>query len=277
MQPGIAIPDFRGQSTQEAIAFVERNGMRANLVRGGEMEAPSPDLVGVSLVRAQSYSPGRVVPMKRSTVIGLQSMTYVEPRVAVPSLKGMHPDDARRIAENSRLNAQQMGYGATTIPTNDSRLDGQLVVTQQQIRPGARVPVGTTIGYAVGRYELQIRVPNLRGMDPQQAQQTAAGAGLAMRQSRQIAIPTNDTYYLEFDRYEVTDQSPRAGTTAPRGTTISVVVGKYTWQRPAGSPGEGITSPDGIRIPSRPSPGIGFPIWPPRTARPGGSFSIPLQ
>jgi beta-lactam-binding protein with PASTA domain len=233
LQPGIQMPDLRNDRIEDAVVLVQSKGWKVNVVPGGEVEAPSLDLIGVSLVRDQSFSPGRILPMSSSIVVGLQTVKYVEPRVPVPQLVGMHPEQAQNVAQSHRLQLQSSN--GSVVPTADPRLDGQYVVTNQSPRPGTSVPVGATIAVQVGQYELRLQVPNFVGLDPQRAQQVAAHAGLEMQVVRQVPLPANRIFVEgpQFGHAEVVSQNFRPGTAVPRGTTIGVVIGQQT---PASQP-----------------------------------------
>jgi serine/threonine-protein kinase len=94
-------------------------------------------------------------------------------------------------------------------------------VVDQQPAAGGEAPRGTTVTLSVSRGPTESQVPNVDGLSEEDAVNTLESAGFAVEVQRE---ETDDPNLNGF----VLRQDPEAGTRAPQGSTVTIVVGQFS-------------------------------------------------
>ncbi len=206
--PKAEVPNCEGLTESSAREEVENRGLAA------EVEWVDGDPSRAFLVQSQDPPAGALVDA--GTVVRLSIVRYVPPpaepdQVVVPSLVGMSQWQAEDVLVSIGLSANPVLFNNPAVPP--------LRVFGQQIFPGTRVPVGTSITLRVAKPPpptLPVPVPNFYGHTLGYAIAQAASAGLAL-ESRRVTVAGRPP-----DR--VFSQSLAAGSFVPSGTRVTVLI-----------------------------------------------------
>lgn len=236
----VAVPSLKGRTPASANVTLSLAGLKVGTVSYG---AGTPG-------RVVSQSPAAGTLVKRGTavsyVVGRFGVTPPTTTVPVPDLKGRTPASANAALTAAGLRAGTVSYG----PGRPGR-----VVSQS---PAARTPVrrGTAVSYVVGRTvggpptpptPTTVTVPNVVGLTQSSAQAALRRAGLVVGRVTQGVGPR---------RGRVLSQSPSAGRTVARGTSVSLTVA-----------GTRLLPPGGVGVPP-PKPPTPTPPKPPTPTKP---------
>lgn len=204
-------PELRGLSLQVAADTAEKAGVGL-LVRGnGTTET--------ALVVTQEPAPG--AEMRSGDVVWVE---LAEPptSVIVPDTTGLTSEEARALLESLGLRP-----GALREDLDSAAPPG--VVTRQEPTAGMELPAGASVSLWVAGAP-SVLLPDLSGLTRQEAEATAAAAGLTIRFLAEITDEVLPGLVFK--------QSPRAGArVAPSSQIVAVVNG--------GSPGSTATVPGG--------------------------------
>jgi beta-lactam-binding protein with PASTA domain len=132
--------------------------------------------------------------------------------VTVPNLVGMSQTDAQ-----AALAAVGLKLGDVTQGFSDSVAKGQ--VASQSPESGAQVEKDSTVSIVISKGTETVTVPNVKNMTQDAATQALSAVGLkAQPQTKKTSDPTLVG--------KVIDQSPAANETVPKGSNVTIVVGK---------------------------------------------------
>ena len=169
----------------------------------------------------------RTSPPANTTVKNGSSVTLVissgAAQIAVPTLTGQSEADAR-----TALAA--LGLTATVTQKDDDKATPGTVLSQTPA-PATKVDKGSSVALVVARQPSQTAVPNVLGQDGDAAQSTIQDAGF------KVAVSTQDTADQTQDGV-VLSQNP-AGGKAKRGSTVAIVVGRFSATGATGTGGAG--------------------------------------
>jgi serine/threonine-protein kinase len=206
----VTVPDLGGMTASEAIEALRGAGLdsRTRVV---------PSEEGRGTVIDQSPDAGEEVA--KSTVVVLQiakapaSPPPSEPAtVRVPNVVGLKAADAR-----SRLRA--LGLRSTQRPEESPRPAGT-VVSQSPGR-GAELREGGTVTLGVSTGPAQVAIPDVVGLNESAAILALEAAGfVAQVVDEPTGEPTEDGVVL--------DQSPSAGASRPKGSTVTITVARFS-------------------------------------------------
>ena len=170
----------------------------------------------VSKRRKRDYKRGllwlvAVAAMVALGMVGILALGGDGGPVAVPEFKGLQYADAKARAE-------KLGLDVVRSLRNSRRPEGE--VLSQNIVAGVRVPRGEAVTLFVsnGRAPCCV-VPNLRGMDREDAEKAIEDANLTLGK---VDFFTTD----RFDPGEVIGQDPAPDETKPEGTEVDIVVAR---------------------------------------------------
>ncbi len=202
--PGTAaVPSVDGLSEAAAIKAVRKAGFRP-VVR----TAPSADVTRGIVIRSSPDAGNQIVRGSTVTIV----VSSGPRQVSVPDVVGQSIDDAR-----STL--QSKGFGSsTTEQESTDRKPG--TVLSQNPAGGTSVAAGIDVSLVVARAPAQAKVPNVTGRNASDAVSAVQDAGFKVAQRFQTVSDQaqNDT---------VLRQSPAAGATAKKGSTVTIVVGRF--------------------------------------------------
>ena len=195
----VAVEYYVNLSQAEAEAKIQAIGLTANVKKGANIDtAPG-------LVYAQQPTEGNKIPKGNAVTIWVSTG---KPKVAVPTLVGMQETDAVNQLKALHLKPDVHGVNSNT-PANQ--------VTAQDPKSGTKVVVGTSVRINVSKGPQPVAVPSVVGDTLDQATATLQGAGFKTTPTFVNAPQPANT---------VTDQSPGAGSSAAKGSTVSLTVSK---------------------------------------------------
>jgi eukaryotic-like serine/threonine-protein kinase len=194
------VPDVEG----DRLASAQREARQAGLELVVAREAFSSDVPA-----------GRVIsqnPDPRSEAEEGDRLTVVLSRgpelVPVPSVEGIPLEEARRRLDRSRLEVVVSRQYHDTIPENQ-------VISQS---PPAESPleVGQSVELVVSRGKEPVQVPRVVGLSESAAGSTLDGA--------QLGVRITEDFSASVPEGQVISQSPRAFTTVPADSVVTIVV-----------------------------------------------------
>lgn len=208
--PGQAeVPDVAGLERGVAERRIETAGFLAEVVM-----RPSEEVEKGLVIR--SDPPGGATAQQGSTVTLYVSSGV--PRVRVPALVGLARD-----AAVARL--EELDLEARVVERKDTAPAGQ--VLEQDPDPGSRVEVGSVVTLTVSSGVELVVVPDLVGAERPDAVTALRSLGLVVSVTEQAVDDSTQSNV-------VLQQTPAGGSEVERGSTVQLVVGRYT--RPAPPP-----------------------------------------
>jgi eukaryotic-like serine/threonine-protein kinase len=197
----VDLPNVVGQNLQQAQATLQQLGVAVQTV---EQEATQP----AGTVLAQDPAPGKVdagstVKLTVSKGVG---------QVPVPNVNGLDVVSATSQLTGAGLAVKQSQEASERIPA------GTVIRTD----PGAgqTVDKGTTVTLVVSSGPPQVAVPMVVDQTESAARDALQAAGFLVAKS-EVDVPYNST-----QAGMVVAQNPPAGTPAPKGSTVSITVGR---------------------------------------------------
>jgi serine/threonine-protein kinase len=159
----------------------------------------------------------RTVPNAGQTVQAGSGITlYVSSGpapVPVPSVLG-------DTAQGAKSSLAAAGFGVSQTQQQTSNPSEVGTVINQNPAPPAKAPAGTTVMIVVGSPPTTATVPGVVGFTASAAASTLASSGFS------VAEKTKDVSNANQDGI-VLDQSPTAGATAQKSSTVRITVGRY--------------------------------------------------
>ena len=204
--PGtVSVPDVEGLPRSQARARLRAAGLRVEERRETSDEVPENRVV--------ETVPGAGSQVDRGSAVTLVVSSGRE-RVAVPGVTGRTREEARSALEAAGLRVQ--------IDEQETASVAAGTVTAQDPAAGARVAEGTTVTITVAtepEEAEEVEVPDVTGETVAEAVRRLSGAGFEVNQTeREVESPDGDGTVIE--------QSPADGT-APRGSTVTIVVARF--------------------------------------------------
>jgi eukaryotic-like serine/threonine-protein kinase len=200
--PQTEVPDVVGETRDDAVAALARADLEARVV---PLYSDKPE----NTVIAQAPNPGEKV--KVGSRVRINVSRGVQP-VGVPPVVGQPYDNAA-----STLEAAGFKVVRRNVASNQP---ADTVVAQS---PGANALArpGSTITLNVSKGPKTSTVPDVTNLDEPTARSTLEQSGFKVNVTNE---PTTDPGQDGF----VLSQDPAGGTQAPAGTTVTIVVGKFT-------------------------------------------------
>jgi serine/threonine-protein kinase len=208
--PKVNVPSVKGKPWSQAQQELTDAGFKPeeHFVPGGKTKG---------IVAATDPAGGTAAP-KGSTV---RVNVYSGPALAdVPNVVG----DTLSVA-TSTLHAKGLNYNLTYVD-NDAP-QGQVV--HQNPAPGSSVTKGTTVNLDVSNGPPQVSVPPVVGESVQQAEVELQSAGFVVNQQ---PVSVSDSSQDGI----VQSQSPDGGTSATKGSTVTITVGQFSQGPPTTTP-----------------------------------------
>jgi serine/threonine-protein kinase len=207
--PTVQVPSVVGKSRDDAISTLVNAGLTAQPV----VSVPSSKPVGT--VTGQDPPSGQVVTRGSNVRINVSSGPA---EVDVPSVIGLPFNEASAALQND---------GFAVARTNvDSNSPKDSVVDQS---PSGTAPKGATITLSVSRGPKQSTVPDVTNQDEASARSALQSAGFNVNVTQQ---DVNDPGLEGI----VLSETPRGGTKADQGSTVTLTVGRLVQSGPTGPP-----------------------------------------
>jgi serine/threonine-protein kinase len=225
--PGnVTVPGVVGYSKAKAVKMLTTHGLKV-----GGVVTQSSDSVARGDVISTYPAAGTSVPGGSAIELIVSSGRA---KVKVPDVTGESASDAK-----AQLSAD--GFAVTTSSQTSSTATPGDVLSQNPVG-GTSVAPGTTVNLVVASAPTTATVPDVRGQTAASAASQLVQAGFQVQQrNRAVSDPSQDGIVLS--------ENPRQGTTQSKGTTVTIVVGKY--QPPATTTG---TTPTTASTPTTTTP-----------------------
>jgi eukaryotic-like serine/threonine-protein kinase len=197
----VAVPSVVGMPFEEAIEVLEEAGLEWRRVN-----VFSPRDEGI--VASQDPKPDEQVEEGTEVVIRVSQGTE---QVAVPDVLNQTEDSARQ-------ELQQAGFEVSVVESPDD-VTPEGLVSAQNPDPGIQADRGSTVQITISTGPDIVPVPTVTGMEADEARATLEQAGFRVRGAAQ---DTSDPDEVGI----VLDQDPPGETEAPRGSTVTIFVGR---------------------------------------------------
>jgi eukaryotic-like serine/threonine-protein kinase len=132
--------------------------------------------------------------------------------VSVPDVAGQDAGTAANTLQEAGLSPQRADEASDSVP------EGQVIRTEPGA--GSQVEEGTQVTFFVSTGAGQVGVPNVVGLNEDNARRQLESAGF------QVNVTENDTFDPREDG-EVVSQSPTSGQQADAGSTVNIVVNRF--------------------------------------------------
>lgn len=159
----VTVPDVVGWERAEAERALEQAQLRVDI-----NEEPSPEVPRGRVIRTNPR-PGSTLQADTSVVVTVSSGREI---TDVPDLTGLSLSEAREILEKSglELDSEVNEQNSETMPKDS-------IITQNPA-VGSQISKGTRVSVTVSAGKPMVRVPNLVGMNAEEAQSTLDSVGL---------------------------------------------------------------------------------------------------
>ena len=200
--PKTTVPDVVGLDYADAVDQLNQANLDARR-REVFSKKPAGQVVG------QKPAGGDVVPEGTTVVL---RVSKGQQTVSVPDVLNQSESSARAELEAAGFNVQSVSA------PSDSTAAG--LVSAQSPDPGTEAPKGSTVTITVSSGPSSATVPNVVGEQKETAQDDLKNAGFKVKvQNVAVSDPTQDNV--------VQDQDPAGGSTATKGSTVTIYVGKF--------------------------------------------------
>jgi beta-lactam-binding protein with PASTA domain len=195
--PGdVEVPNVEGQASAEATASIEAAGLTV----GTTSTAPD-DTIPADSVISQDPSAGAVVPAGSPVNMVLSTGASTLP---VPDVVGQPEGDAQATLEGE-------GFAVTSTEQSSADVEIGLVISTNPTA-GTEVALGTTVEMVVSSGPGEVVVPDIIGMDADEATAAIEAAGLTISVVEDPDNPDPDGVIIK--------QDPTAGTTVEGGSEV---------------------------------------------------------
>jgi beta-lactam-binding protein with PASTA domain len=192
-----AVPKLAGQTRDQAAKTLQATHLTLGEVREEyDLEAPKG-----RVIRSEPEQGSR---LRRDTAVAIVVSKGPQP-VQIPDVVGRLFNEAAKILKDSGLLASK------TEAFDDKVSKGRVIRTEPAV--GRTVGRGSTVRVVVSKGPELIKVPRVVGMQVTQAQRVLERAGFEVRV---LALPGGPRRVLA--------QNPRAGSEAPKGSTVTISV-----------------------------------------------------
>ena len=200
----VTVPNVQGASVGDATAQIEALGLLVTVVED------SSDSVAVGNVISQAPSGG--VGVKTGSTVTL-TISKGKQTGTVPNITKMDITNAQ-----NTLIAAGLVLGSQT-QANDAAPVGQVI--SQDPAAGTSLPQGGFVNVVVSKGPVSVSVPSVVNMTRSNAEAQITNAGfVANTQETAVTDPAQDGI--------VVSQDPASGSSRPQGSTVTIVVGRYT-------------------------------------------------
>lgn len=198
----VTVPNVAGENRDAAAAALRDLGL---IVEVREQTDPA---VPINVVITTDPTPGKVLDSGATITMVVSTG---KPRISVPSVVGLMPEEARRTLIEAGLTVANEDRTAPSTP----EAEGSVISTDPAA--GASIPFDQVVQLTVGSGPEEIAVPDVVGQNENAARETLASLGF------RVAVEQADS---RVPVGEVIAQSTAPGTTQVKGATITVTVSR---------------------------------------------------
>jgi serine/threonine-protein kinase len=201
----VNVPSVVGDTLAQARKTITQNGLKV-----GRTISQSNDQFASGTVIDSSPSAGQPVPSGSAITLVVSSG---KPKVTVPDVTGQNQQAARSALEAA-------GFRVTTSTQQTTGTPNGNVISQSPAG-NSQVASGTTVNIVIAQTPTTANVPGVTGDTASAATSALQSAGFKVSQTTQnVTDKKKDGVVLS--------QSPGAGASAKKGSTVTIVVGKAT-------------------------------------------------
>jgi len=207
-----AIPTVVGLSRDAAAKAIRKTGLKARTVPQPSQQYPAGQATGTDPKAGAQVNPGTLVTVFVSSG---------KPPQPIPDVTGESQTQAEADLTNKGFKVNPTTQVSSTVKAGN-------VISQSPAGGGSALP-GSTVSIVVATAPPTVPVPNVVGDTSDAAKFTLTSAGLT------ISTTTRPTTNRAQDKI-VLSQSPLHGRKVKKGSTVSVVLGRYTPSNSTTSP-----------------------------------------
>jgi serine/threonine-protein kinase len=186
-----------------------RRALTAQHLKVGSVVPQTDSTIPAGNVINTSPQAGQSVPVNSSVEVIVSSGVA---KVQVPDVSGQSEADARSALGTAGFSVSSTKQTSSTVPPG--------TVISQSPAGGKKVAPGSRVMIVVAQAPTTATVPDVRGQDGVTAASALTSAGFQVKQqTRAVSNPDRDGIVLS--------QNPAANTTQKKGTTVTIVVGKF--------------------------------------------------
>jgi serine/threonine-protein kinase len=210
--PGnVTVPSVIGLKQQDAVNTIKQNHLSIQRI-----QQESSDTFGAGTATRTEPVAGTTLPFGNAVTLFVSSGP---PQVTVPDVTGVNESAARATLETKGFSVQSSTQPSSSANPGD--------VISQSPSPGTKVADGSTVSIVVASKPSTTTTTTTAPVPPV-AGDTLAGATTQLTNAGyKVSSSTKDVTKQNEDGI-VLSQSPAAGATANPGSTVTLVVGKYT-------------------------------------------------
>jgi beta-lactam-binding protein with PASTA domain len=198
-----SVPSVQGLSEASARKHLEAAKLKVRVVMESSTRFPAGQATGTDPRAGASVSPGTAVTLFVSSG---------PPQQTVPSVVGDSQDAATSALQNA-------GFKVSSSSQSSSRVKAGNVISQSPAG-NTRAAPGATVSIVVASAPSTGTVPPVVGDPAGGATSALLAAGFKVtRKTRDVSNPNQDG--------NVVDQTPSGGSTAPKNSTVTIVVGHF--------------------------------------------------
>ena len=202
MPKPMSIPDLRGQPLSDARLALKREGLKLGTVSLVFSDVVAKD----AIVRTE---PAMHTSVKKGSAVNVSVSKGAE-MFQVPTVVGKSIDDARTVMSAAGFSVQIASEDYNdTVPKDD------IVSISPNLDQATK---GTAFAAVVSKGPPPVTVPDVTGKTASQARASIEGAGLAFVE--------NDQYSESVGEGTIISSNPAAGSSAPKGSNVTVTVSK---------------------------------------------------
>ncbi len=202
--PGtVNVPSVTGLSQAAATQAIQQAGLKV-----GSTQTEHSDTVPSG--KATRTDPGSGVSLPKGNSVTL-FISSGKATVSVPDVKGKSEADARAALSKAGFSVTTSNQNSDTVPKGN--------VIDQSPAGGSQATPGSTVSLTISSGQAGVKVPNVVGQDQTAAANTLTSAGFNV-------TATKCTVKTASNAGTVRHQSPAAGSTEKKGSTVNVTVGQ---------------------------------------------------
>jgi eukaryotic-like serine/threonine-protein kinase len=225
--PGsVNVPTLLGDPVVQARRVLAKQGLKVGgILRESSAQIPAGDVIDTNPAAGQSVPTGSAVTLIVSSG---------KAKVAVPDVTSQPQAQAKATLEGAGFQVKTTTQTSTTVTAGD-------VISQTPAGNSQAAP-GSTVNLVIAQAPTTASVPNVNG-------QTAAAATSALQAAGFKVIQGTRNVTRQSNNGIVVSQSPKPGTTAKKGSTVTIVVGHYPSPTPT-TPTNTTTTPPTTTTPA---------------------------
>jgi eukaryotic-like serine/threonine-protein kinase len=211
-----------------------RKALTAQHLRVGSVVPQNSDTVPAGNVIDTVPGAGNSLPVNSAVEVIVSSGRQ---KVQVPDVTGQSESDARSALQTANLSVSSTKETSSTVSPG--------TVIRQSPGPGTMVAPGSKVKIVVAQAPTTASVPDVRGQDAVSAASTLTSAGFSVKQQTKTVTNANKDGI-------VLSQNPAPNSTEKKGSTVTIVVGRF---QPATTTGTTTTPTTTTTTPTTTTPG----------------------